>query len=411
MGALEEFAPAYQFNEVHRIRIRSPRSRIYRSIKEVTAGEITLFRALTWIRRFGRAGPESILEARDAGWGVSCRRSRGLPMTIQVEQRPTWEIVLEGARRLVANGTNVFTRAQLIAHVQKRAPSRERPSIDPIIQGMTDNATGGPPSACGLVFRRVDRGHYILLDNFPPGVEGLPSVPPGLLSPLAPVRPPIRSPKRLRVERRLTTLIEDFDRYVAEYDAHPPFQRRGQYELHRATIDRRRTHPNVLSAIADDELVSLLHETLQRWGIGNRASRLVPLQEFTAAVRGHAEKLAVLDHLSLETLGADTAEVGEQVWRCIEEIPIVKNIARVVPGTKSLHHLLPDLVAPMDRAWTGGFFLWGPSDPQNRRSFLSAWRDLACVAAACRPSRLVGPGWRTSSTKVLDNAVVAYTMR
>jgi hypothetical protein len=63
MSTLEEFAPLHQFNEVHRIRIRAPRIRIYRSIKEVTAGEITLFRALTWIRRLGRAGPESILNA------------------------------------------------------------------------------------------------------------------------------------------------------------------------------------------------------------------------------------------------------------------------------------------------------------------------------------------------------------
>jgi hypothetical protein len=61
MDGLEDFAPDYQFNEVHRIRVRAPADRIYRSIKEVTAGEITFFRALTWIRRFGRAGPESIL--------------------------------------------------------------------------------------------------------------------------------------------------------------------------------------------------------------------------------------------------------------------------------------------------------------------------------------------------------------
>ena len=53
----------YEFSEVHRILIRATRSRIYRSIKEVTAGEITLFRALTWIRRFGRAGPDGILNA------------------------------------------------------------------------------------------------------------------------------------------------------------------------------------------------------------------------------------------------------------------------------------------------------------------------------------------------------------
>jgi hypothetical protein len=61
MSRLEEFAPLYQFNEVHRVRIRAPRDTIYRSIKEVTAAEVTLFRALTWIRRLGRAGRESIL--------------------------------------------------------------------------------------------------------------------------------------------------------------------------------------------------------------------------------------------------------------------------------------------------------------------------------------------------------------
>ncbi len=63
MTRLEEFAPEYQFNEVHRIRIRAPRIRIYRAFREVTAGEITLFRTLTWIRRFGRADPEGILDA------------------------------------------------------------------------------------------------------------------------------------------------------------------------------------------------------------------------------------------------------------------------------------------------------------------------------------------------------------
>jgi hypothetical protein len=61
MSRLDEFASVYQFSEVHRIRIRASPSRIYRSIKEVTAPEITLFRALTFIRRLGKAGPDSIL--------------------------------------------------------------------------------------------------------------------------------------------------------------------------------------------------------------------------------------------------------------------------------------------------------------------------------------------------------------
>jgi hypothetical protein len=60
---LDEFAPVFQFNEVHRIQVRAPRNRVYRAIKEVTADEILLFRTLTWLRRLGRPGPESILNA------------------------------------------------------------------------------------------------------------------------------------------------------------------------------------------------------------------------------------------------------------------------------------------------------------------------------------------------------------
>jgi hypothetical protein len=58
---LEQFVPAYQFSEFHSIRIAAPKELVYRALKLVTADEITLFRLLTWLRRFGRSGPESIL--------------------------------------------------------------------------------------------------------------------------------------------------------------------------------------------------------------------------------------------------------------------------------------------------------------------------------------------------------------
>ena len=58
---LDQFAPVYQFSEFHSIRIAAPKDQVYRALKLVTADEIALFRTLTWLRRFGRAGPESIL--------------------------------------------------------------------------------------------------------------------------------------------------------------------------------------------------------------------------------------------------------------------------------------------------------------------------------------------------------------
>ncbi len=61
----DRFAPVYQFNEVHQIEVSANRERVYAAIKATTAGEIPLFHALTWLRRLGRPGPESILNAPD----------------------------------------------------------------------------------------------------------------------------------------------------------------------------------------------------------------------------------------------------------------------------------------------------------------------------------------------------------
>ena len=60
---LDRFVPVYQFSEFHSIQVAASRERAYRAIKAVTADDIVLFRTLVWIRRFGRPGPESIMNA------------------------------------------------------------------------------------------------------------------------------------------------------------------------------------------------------------------------------------------------------------------------------------------------------------------------------------------------------------
>lgn len=102
---LDEFVPAYQFGEFHSIRIRAPRERVYAAIQQVTADEITLFRTLTWIRRFGRSGQESILNAsRDKPLlDVALRTS-----FIKLSEEPGREIVL-GTLVAAPKGTRLKT--------------------------------------------------------------------------------------------------------------------------------------------------------------------------------------------------------------------------------------------------------------------------------------------------------------
>jgi hypothetical protein len=47
---LDAYLPAWQFAERHEIRVHAPPERTYAAVRAVTAGEIRLFRTLTWIR-------------------------------------------------------------------------------------------------------------------------------------------------------------------------------------------------------------------------------------------------------------------------------------------------------------------------------------------------------------------------
>ena len=60
---LDRFTPAFQFHERHSTAVAATPERAYRAIRDVTASEIFLLRTLTWLRRLGRPGAESVLNA------------------------------------------------------------------------------------------------------------------------------------------------------------------------------------------------------------------------------------------------------------------------------------------------------------------------------------------------------------
>lgn len=62
---IDEFTPVFQFREYHETAVAAPPERVFDAIKTVNANEIGLFRAFTWIRRFGQDGPESIMNPPD----------------------------------------------------------------------------------------------------------------------------------------------------------------------------------------------------------------------------------------------------------------------------------------------------------------------------------------------------------
>lgn len=206
--------------------------------------------------------------------------------------------------------------------------------------------------------------------------------------------------------------IGGFGGYLDTFDARQPFRKAGQLEWHVRTIRLRAELGSVERCLASDGFLETLWQTLQAWGIGARSSRLVSLERFMVAVRGQLAGLSQLEPLTIGDTKLDVAAAGERVWSVVAGLGIVENANPTVACTKALHHILPDLVVPFDRAFTQVFFGWHNPEFQGnpQRVFAHAFAHFAEIARATRPEQYVGAGWRSSRTKVLDDAVVGYCL-
>jgi hypothetical protein len=213
------------------------------------------------------------------------------------------------------------------------------------------------------------------------------------------------------IDARISKLIDSFGAYVQTYDDRVPFTSE-QLAAHRATVALRRQAGSVRTAVDSEQFLTSLRRTLLAWGIGRRASHLVPADSFAAALRAALPRLEPLESLTIDA-GDLPDDIAGTLAQLIESLGVVANKAKLVAGTKTLHHLLPDLVPPMDRAWTGLFFQFHLPEWQDTRSqrriFELAYNNLANVARQVRPEQYVtGAGWRTTRTKIIDNALIGF---
>ena len=212
------------------------------------------------------------------------------------------------------------------------------------------------------------------------------------------------------VSERVRDLTDQFGRYVTAFDSLVPFSS-DQLAAHRTTIGLRRAAGSLAEAIADPRFAASLRQTLVAWRLDSRASRLASESGLGDALRAALPGIAAFEAFHIGA--ADLPDsVPERLFALIASLGVADNDAKLVAGTKTLHHLLPELVPPMDRVWTGMFFgLHAPEwqGDNQRRSFLRMFRALHEVARWSDPQDYVtGEGWRTSRTKILDNAVIGY---
>jgi hypothetical protein len=136
---LDEFIPVYQFNEAHALQVKAPCDRAYQAIQAVTADEIFLFRTLTWLRRAGRDGPESILNAPEK-----------LPILEVATRTGFVKLAEEGGREIVL-GTVLLAPPEFSGH-QMPTPEEFKGLQGPgfLVAGMNFRVEDAGTGACNV---------------------------------------------------------------------------------------------------------------------------------------------------------------------------------------------------------------------------------------------------------------------
>ena len=189
-----------------------------------------------------------------------------------------------------------------------------------------------------------------------------------------------------------------------------------------------------LKAAADESFLKDVHTILKAW-YGKRKWLIVDFDKFKSEIKCVASDLDKFSQFRIEgfqdcclrcRIGLPPLKISQQdlptvscvgcvislLWDTIESLNLTIGKAKIVSGTKTLHHLLPNLLPPMDNRYTGEFFMGYGIGQGGKSVFSNLYSGFAELARRLKENEefmaQVGQGYNTSLTKTLDNSIIGF---
>lgn len=225
-------------------------------------------------------------------------------------------------------------------------------------------------------------------------------------------------------EERIESLTESknlFFSFVQKY-----------YEIEKFSGPSEYFHTKVIRLIKDSEyglllkdehFIEYVYATLASWGMhrmGPGGSKMKGFKEFRDSVLTNYDSFLELKRYRLDKL---TDEDKEKVMKLLADLfknlKVMESDSNLVGNSKVIHHLLPDLVPPIDRQHTVKFFYGNLNAKYNPRFSKDEELDMFleifdCFRIICKKLNLSendydkSKPWNTSIPKLIDNAIIGY---
>ncbi len=196
------------------------------------------------------------------------------------------------------------------------------------------------------------------------------------------------------------------DKISGEYRSYDP----GWYLYHE--LNKKRDKLDIFS----DDYIELIYVTLSSWNMNTRAAELAEFNAFKRLLRKNKKLILSLGKYRIEKLTEAETEkvlgVLEQLFYNLKDLCYQR--AKVVTFSKCLHFLLPNLIVPVDRAYTLAFF--GKYDiptesPKQFELYKNLFLAFVELSHKYDLSKYLKNRWNENIPKVLDNIVIGYEMR
>ncbi len=216
------------------------------------------------------------------------------------------------------------------------------------------------------------------------------------------------------MNKRVKELIENFDDFVEYFDKASIFSGPSLY-FHKKAVEilRKDGLSNVLES---DQFFEYLYATLASWGLhrmGKTNTKLVDFDKFKESITSQKERFLTFGNKRITEISIDNS-ITTHLRKLIENLKIGEGETKIVFNSKAIHHLLPDLMPPIDRQYTLLFFYnYSPSPPYIEDCFSEIYPKFISIAIQRKDSihKKIGKGFHTSETKVIDNAIVGYVLK
>ncbi|MCW4048357.1 MAG: hypothetical protein NWE89_01340 [Candidatus Bathyarchaeota archaeon] len=215
---------------------------------------------------------------------------------------------------------------------------------------------------------------------------------------------------------------ENFEHYIGVFDDAETFSGPSLY-FHFRTLERARNLGSLETVLNDELFLEYLYATLASWGLhrmGETSTKLVDFRVLRGCISSCSPDLIELGQYELLNISENQLdEVNQRLGDLISKIKISVSSTQLVAGSKAIHHILPEIVPPIDRNYVIRFFYGRGGTKQvsmptggARRVFKEMFPIFHYIGQNNKEEieGFKGQGFHTSSTKVIDNAIIGFVI-